>query len=356
MKLPYREGEWYDLPLGDGSFAPLCLVRTRHHVVDVAAFADASAAGPVAALRTSDRALVLHRWKRRREMRSVLDVAVENREWISSAHAERIVAARLRRLPFVDKALHVVAVRNGDPIAGSGLTWDTPLDESTLQRICRHAAAHRNLRVRVSGEAARQLSTLRDAPVNHVILAGPYHGEPLPNVTHLSIETSMKFDDALERFPNVRALRIAVRDAEVRANALPRGVRALDCGRARSVQLEGAPPLEALRLAAVAVAPDLESLPHSLRALSLEHLTVASLAPVARIQELAQLELDGLWQFDLPDVEPLLEMPELVRAKIDIGGRRKNVELYKRARWAYPWPFESVMEAAGNGNSFQHAK
>ncbi len=75
-----------------------------------------------------------------------------------------------------------------------------------------------------------------------------------------------------------------------------------------------------------------------------------------RLQKLEQLELDGLWQFDVPDVEPLLAMPALVRAKVDIGGRRKNVELYKRARWAYPWPFESVMEAARNGKSFMHAE
>jgi hypothetical protein len=31
-----------------------------------------------------------------------------------------------------------------------------------------------------------------------------------------------------------------------------------------------------------------------------------------------------------------------VRAEIDIGGRRKNVELNRRARWAYPWPLELI--------------
>ncbi len=55
---------------------------------------------------------------------------------------------------------------------------------------------------------------------------------------------------------------------------------------------------------------------------------------------LEQLELLDLWQLELGDVMPLCELPHLVRAQIDVGGRRKNVELYRRAAWAYPWPPE----------------
>ena len=59
-----------------------------------------------------------------------------------------------------------------------------------------------------------------------------------------------------------------------------------------------------------------------------------------RFARLEQLELLGFWQFSIAEVEPLLALPRLLRAEIDIGGRRKNVELYRRVRWAYPWPVE----------------
>jgi hypothetical protein len=42
----------------------------------------------------------------------------------------------------------------------------------------------------------------------------------------------------------------------------------------------------------------------------------------------------------LNDLMPLTQHPALIRAEIDIGGRRKNVELYRRAHWAHPWPFD----------------
>jgi hypothetical protein len=69
-----------------------------------------------------------------------------------------------------------------------------------------------------------------------------------------------------------------------------------------------------------------------------------------RFKELAQLELLGFWHWNLSDAMPLTERRQLVRAEIDIGGRRKNVELYRRARWAYPWPFE-LFAASGERNA-----
>ena len=60
---------------------------------------------------------------------------------------------------------------------------------------------------------------------------------------------------------------------------------------------------------------------------------------LARIASLEQLELLGLWQFEIDDVTWALNSERLRRAEIDIGGRRKNIELYRRAQWAYPWRF-----------------
>ena len=55
MKLPYRVGDSFTMPIGDGSTVEARIVAHDHHTV-VIAVSDL-------VLRVSDRALVLHRWK-----------------------------------------------------------------------------------------------------------------------------------------------------------------------------------------------------------------------------------------------------------------------------------------------------
>ncbi len=336
------------MPLGDGSFVPLCIVRAHHHVVDVAAYAGKNS-DPVAVLRTSDRALVLHRWRRSHLRAVVPEAQPENDRWITAAHAERVVAKRLNRLPFDEKPLSVHVLRSGEPIAGSMFTWNEPLDAQTLQSLIDYIAEHPGVTIRPYGAAAAQLREFARTPIRRVRITAAYDDVELPHVEELHIEAPMDVAGVLAQFPSVRALRIAANGINVSFKALPCTVRALDCSHAARVDLKDAPPLEGLRLAYLDAAPSLDALPSSLRTLSLEHLTVSSLEAVSLLR-LEQLELHGLWQFELPDAEPLLAIPSLLRAAIDIGGRRKNVELYKRASWAYPWPFAFVMEAAASGN------
>jgi hypothetical protein len=55
MKLPYRVGETFTMPIGDGSVVEATIVAHDHHTVDIAV--------SDLVLRVWDSALVLHRWK-----------------------------------------------------------------------------------------------------------------------------------------------------------------------------------------------------------------------------------------------------------------------------------------------------
>jgi hypothetical protein len=263
MRLPYAVGDTFTIPLGDGSLVEATIVAREHHTVDIAV--------SDLVLRVSDRALVLHRWKRMKgnggpssfEARLRLapqDDRTKSKEWIGAAHAERIVATHLGIANVELPALYV-------------------------------------------------------------------HNRWMPEFP-----------------PDSRYLRIAQRGITLDPRELARfpHLEVLDCSGIALTSLAFPPTLRALRLARIPTPVDLrelEVLP--LQALHLEELReLRGVDALARVQSLQQLEMLGFWQFTLRDVEPLLAHRNLVRAEIDIGGRRKNVELYKRANWAYPWPFE----------------
>ena len=266
MKLPYRAGDSFALPLGDGTSTSATILACDHHTVDIAV-ADIVLRG------VSDRALVLHRWKTIRPTfgRSHIlcsepspascGLASNTNRWLGPAHAERIIATRLGIANLELSPLHVH--NRWNPVY--------PFDS----RYLRIAERGRTLDPR---ELAQQYPLLEVLECSGVAL------------------TSLDF---------------------------PRSLRAL-----RLVRIETPVDLREL-----AVLP--------LRVLALEHLRHArGIDALARWNSLEQLEMLGFWQLELDDVMPLVELQHLVRAEIDIGGRRKNVELYKRANWAYPWPFE----------------
>ncbi|MGB6986359.1 MAG: hypothetical protein WBD74_10345 [Candidatus Aquilonibacter sp.] len=260
MKIPYRVGDTILLPIGDGSTVEATIVAHDRRTVDIAV-SDLM-------LRVSDRALVLHRWKRLRGPSSFearLRLAPQddrsiNKDWIGPAHAERVVATHL-------------------------------------------------------GIASFELPALR------------VHNEWKPEFP-----------------PDSRYLRIAQRGITLDPRELARfpHLEVLDCSGIALTSFTFPRTLRALRLARISTPVDLrelEALP--LQALHLEELReLRGVEALARLQSLQQLEMLGFWQLSLDDVLPLLAHRNLVRAEVDIGGRRKNVELYKRANWAYPWPFE----------------
>ena len=265
MKLPYRVGDSFTMPIGDGSTVEALIVARDHHTVDVAV--------SDLVLRVSDRALVLHRWKRSplvipsvaKRSRGT-DVPINN-AWIGPGHAERIVATHLG---VASVALPPLYVHN---------QW---------------------------------------AP------AFP---------------------------PDSRYVRIAGRGVTLDPRDLAKQYRhleALECSGVALTSLDFPSTLRALRLAWIPTPVDLRELAKlNLEVLHLEELReLRGVDALARMTSLQQLEMLGFWQLRLDDVEPLLAHHALVRAEIDIGGRRKNIELYKRASWAYPWPFELFKRGA----------
>jgi hypothetical protein len=101
-------------------------------------------------------------------------------------------------------------------------------------------------------------------------------------------------------------------------------------------------PCEALRLARIAGVRSIDALAGraDLRVLSLAGLVhVDSVASIATLPNLESLELTGMWQFAVEDVAFVEHLPSLRRLRLDIGGRRKNVELYRRRSLAEPLPF-----------------
>jgi len=257
VKLPYRAGDSFALPLGDGTSTPATILACDHHTVDIAV-ADMVLRG------VSDRALILHRWKTRHpEVRAEgapRRTRDRDNQWLGPAHAERIVATHLG---IADLELPPLVVRN---------RWNPVF-----------APESRYLRIAGRG---------------------------------------CTFDprELAQHYPRLEVLECS--GVALTSLAFPRSLRALRLSRIET-------PLDLRELAAL-----------PLRVLALEHLRHAIGTEVlTRWNSLEQLEMLGFWQLELDDVMPLLELPALVRAEIDIGGRRKNVELYRRANWAYPWPF-----------------
>ena len=263
MKLPYRAGDSFALPLGNGTSTPATILACDHHTVDIAA-ADIVVHG------VGDRALVLHRWRRfgrpsagRTSCAPNLHPHRAGSSWTGPAHAERIVAMHLGIANVELPPLHVH--NRWNPVYASD------------SRYLRIAQRGRTLDPRKLAQQYPQLEVLECSGV---------------------ALTSLDF---------------------------PRSLRAL-------------------RLVRIATPVDLRELATlPLHTLALEHLReLRGVEALTRWNSLEQLEMLGFWQLELDDVMSLVELQHLVRAEIDIGGRRKNVELYKRANWAYPWPFELV--------------
>ena len=116
---------------------------------------------------------------------------------------------------------------------------------------------------------------------------------------------------------------------ELNGVALRRASRFLNCPSLHTLRLSRTTGLEKARHVALP----------QLRSLALENVgELTELSVLGEMPALEQLELHGFWQHDLGEMEWLLAMHRLKRVAVDVGGRRKNLELYRRADWAYPWP------------------
>jgi len=353
VKLPYRLGDSFALPLGNGQFARSCIVQCEHRVVVIRAWIGEES---WLDLRVSDDAFVLHRWQRdgNIDLNGTPQPQPENRYWMHAARAERLVAAALGAPHPRERKIRVRELRDDNAaIALTELDDDCVLtltervSNATLERICAAIRNHPRVMIRLDGEAATQLDTLAETPVTRCSLAGSVQRiPPITTLRHLDLEDASQLDAVASAFPNLESLRVSQRGAAVNIQSLTslRNLRSLDLSLvhvADAACFAQLAQLRALRLNRMTGMTTMDALaPLTLRMLAVEHLyQLQRVESLARISSLEQVELRGLWQFEIAGVQWALECERLMRAEIDIGGRRKNVELYRRAHWAYPWRF-----------------
>jgi hypothetical protein len=137
-----------------------------------------------------------------------------------------------------------------------------------------------------------------------------------------------------------------LRDTAVTAAASLRDLRALRVLDVESAGIDDADAafglrLLELRLANVVPVRTLAALRDhpTLQTLALAGLIdVDDLGPIATITGLESLDLRGFWQCSVDDVAFAASMASLRRLHLDIGGRRKNEEIYRRRSLAEPLP------------------
>jgi hypothetical protein len=179
----------------------------------------------------------------------------------------------------------------------------------------------------------------------------------------------------LEHFPNARTVRLALHGgrldagdvavARLTALSLAEGTvtNLAALGRAnelRTLELRDVAvdtfesvgrlgALRSLRLCAVERLVSIQALRgHGrLRSLWLERLPfLQRLSDLQCLPALESLDLSALWQFGMRDAEVFFALPALRRAGIDIGGKRKNVEIVKRLQLPAVPPYSFEREAS----------
>lgn len=370
MKRPYRPGDWFAIPLGDGRYAVGIVARGTRKAIAGYVFGDYFQGVPsqhqLAELDASralwsgsfgDRAMVEDRWPvigghatfasnewplepayRRVFSPLVLERLVatgalpSHRRVVRDLHAE-IDADALERLPD-----------------DTQLQWRSPPSSRSLEAVAAWIATRPHASVRLYGAALTSLAGFADMPQVRTLVVGqgdlPARLPVFAGVRRLELEQMLPAARLVRAFPGAVALRVAAADStiDIAPLATLERLRVLDCsgGIVEGLgSLARMPGLAALRLSRTRGWSDVEAFAQTrIRALSLEHnVGLKSVASLARMSELEQLELRGLWQFNVDDMHWLAACGALRRATIDIGGRRKNVEIYRRAVWAAAWPF-----------------
>jgi hypothetical protein len=395
VKRPYREGDWFAIPLGDGRFAAGIVTHGTRKAIHGFFFGPARAAVPelqdLVALRPagalwngrfSDRAIVQQRWP-------VIGAqpGFVRSDWDAAPAApaagpglmERRLAALASGTAFEPPRFSVRDLRSpAEPHAFDRvpdrvcLQWCDPLSETDLDALASIASEKAGASVRLSGKAVSQVNDLAEWGSLHRLRLESVH---VPDgLTQLPAVLDLELDGApadlarmLGAFANLKTLRIRARGAAVNASALVgaaklevlvlrdaaltaaaslRDLRALRVLDVESATIDDAGAafglrLVELRLANVAPVRTLAALRDhpTLQTLALAGLIdVDDLGPIATIAGLESLDLRGFWQCTVDDVAFIVSMESLRRLHLDIGGRRKNEEIYRRRSLAEPLP------------------
>jgi Immunity protein 26 len=392
VKRPYREGDWFAVPLGDGRFAAGIVTRGTRKAIYGSFFGPARDrpahvdelvnSSPDAAIwsgRFSDRAIVEQRWpvlgSQPRFARGDWQSATAGPA-VEPGLVERRLACLADAKSFQVERMAIrdlrspIDLRHFSDLPGRvQLQWRESLQPSELAAIDEFTATNPQTSLRLRAKSVRQVNVLSSWRISHLDLdveCLPDGLASFPNVIDLTLDgVPRNLAAFLDAFPGLQALHVRGRGGLASAAALAKApqLRSLEL---RNVALTGSAslasstslrrldlavsttddadsllrlPLQSLRLCEVAAINQLEGLRgHStLLALSLVGLIeIDDLRPIATIEQLASLELRGLWQFDVEDVGFVECMPSLLRLRLDIGGRRKNSEIYKRRSLALP--------------------
>ena len=399
MKRHHREGDWFGVPLGDGSFALGLIAEGNRNVLSGYFFGppvhvlpqpgDIGVRTPQDALwsaRVFDRALAHSRWPVLGAYRGF-----DPKDWPEPggdasrpraveetllALATGAAAPRRRRTVRNLRApldAHVLAALPLD----ARVQWRSARSPDELAALQAWLAQRPHASIRLYGDATAQAMQLARWPELHALAVDAASlesgGEAFAAVRALEIDgLPANLDAVLARFPALRSLSIEARGAALDAAALSAApsltrvsLASARIGDAAAIArlpnlralalcdgslddpgaVLGAPHLRALRLARIAGVASIEAIAAhpQLRVLALEGLThVDGVRVLATLERLESLELTGMWQLAVDDVKFVLDMPALRRLDLDIGGRRKNVELYKRRSFAHPRAFDDA--------------
>jgi hypothetical protein len=406
VKRPYREGDWFAVPLGDGRFAAGIVTHGTRNAVRGSFFGPAHDATPslgdfsellphdaLFSERFWDRAIVEQRWP-----------LIGHRAGFVRSHwpggrspaarpelVERRLAALAGGEPFEPPRSSVRAVRSpvepgmlealdGPAIVG----WHEPLAPNDLARVKALAASNPRVTIRLHGAAVAQVDALTEWPLASVELESrrlPNALATLPRVLELVLDgVPAHLERTIAALPALQTLRIRARGERVDATALAtaHGLEHLELRDAfvthanrlaalaslRRVDIEDASlddaahllrmPLQALRLARIGSFKSLTALREhpTIRTLALDGLLdIDDLGPLATIARLESLDVRGLWQFEISDLAFVRSLPVLRRLHVDIGGRRKNAEIYRQGAYAAPLPFGAQIRPRGRAAS-----
>ncbi|MBV8490768.1 MAG: hypothetical protein JO199_09600 [Candidatus Eremiobacteraeota bacterium] len=387
MKREYREGDWFLVPLPDGRTVAGIVTAAARTVSSGYFFREPanSPEGALGAYRFFDEALHEERWPVVRAQ-----PGFERAAWpaidgdpVEPRCLQTFLAARLEgRQPARDRLTvwdvrEPVDTRRFERLPAEGtvrLQWRLPLTAQSLDAVSRAAAARGCIAVRLYGDAMEQTAPVAMLPpVRALALEAQRIPDSAGSFPHA---TALAFDGVPSRLaalvagsPHVKRISVDARGGrlDVAAFAGAERLERVDVANADIVgaaQLSLVPvlrtlelretsvddvgavvrnaTLEALRLRAIPNLRSLEALRgHTrLKMLALENLTrVDDVAPLATLQQLTSLTLTGMWQLHPDNVAFLADLPNLRSLALDIGGRRKNVEIYRRRPFAEPVTF-----------------
>ena len=259
--------------------------------------------------------------------------------------------------------------------AGARIQWREPLAEADLSRAAAWLQTHPEASLRLYGRACGQLAALAHGPFVPARLALDAtrldSGLSHPGVADLTLDgTPADWAATLAAFPAVETLqadlrgggfdlaalahapnlrRLSLANARLRGEWRAASSPGLSVVELRDMPAGGAeellrfPDTVALRLSRIGEMRSIDALAGhaNLRVVALEALThVDSVHVLATLPRLESLDVRGLWQLSLDDVAFIPSMLGLRRLALDIGGRRKNVEIYKKVRLPKPPPFD----------------